>query len=369
MILRFYPTKDATIYERYPNKNTGLDAVLDISKELSGATPYNSRVLLNFDWDAINNTIDDWGVTNADSTDWKLKMYVTDEQEIPLDYEIDCYGIPKQWSMGIGRFGNVPETTEGVSWNYRVGIFDPASAWLTGSYPVGTTGSYQTNSGGGEWNITPEATQMFNYKVGDLSMDVGSIIKPILAINPTPASPIFGLLLKKTDADESSTSTFRSIKFFSKDTHTIFSPILELRYDDSVQESSLSSINTNESFNIIAVNLKQDYKESSVQKIRIAARPTNPIVSFVTASGYLERYLLPEGSQYAIYSAQSDDVIIEYSDYTKLSSDDQGNYFKISFENFQPERYYRLLVRVKNEDTAGYQVCDNNWIFKVSRNQ
>jgi hypothetical protein len=369
MILRFYPTKDATIYERYPNKNTGLDAVLDISKVLNGSTPYNSRVLIDFDWQAINLAIADWGLTNANSTNWKLKMYVTDEQEIPLDYQINCYGLSKPWSMGVGRYGNVPETTEGVSWNYRVGKLDQATSWLTGSYPAGTTGSYQTNSGGGEWNISPEATQTFNYKAGDLSMDVSSVVRPILGISQPSSSSMYGFLLKKTDTDESSTSTFRSIKFFSRDTHTVFAPVLELGYDDSIQSSSLPNINTEEAFNVVAVNMRMDYKESSVQKVRFAARPAYPTTTFVTASGYLERYLLPEGSQYAVYSAQSDDIIIDYSDYTKLSSDDNGNYFRISFENFQPERYYRFVIRVKNDGEAGYQVHDNNWIFKVSRNQ
>lgn len=369
MILRFYPTKDATIYERYPNKNTGLDAVLDISKVLDGATPYNSRVLIDFDWNEIDDAVYAWGITNVNDTNWKLKMYVTDEQELPLDYQIQCYGIPKTWSMGVGRYGNVPETTEGVSWNYRVGKLDPSSAWLTGSFPTGSTGSYQTNPGGGEWNITPTASQTFNYKSGDLDVNVSNIVRSVLYINPAQASLINGFLLKKTNTDEGSTLTFGSIKFFSKETHTIFSPVLELGFDDSVQNSTLTNIDTDENFNIVAVNLKQDYKESSVQKIRIAAQPTYPQLAFVTSSGYLDRYLLPTGSQYAIYSAQSDDVIIDYSNYTKLSSDNEGNYFRISFENFQPERYYRLLVRVKNVGSAGYQVCDNNWIFKVSRNQ
>lgn len=369
MILRFYPTKDATIYERYTNKNTGLDAVLDISKVLDGATPYNSRVLIDFDWRDINKAVAEWGITDVNDTNWKLKMYVTDEQELPLDYQIDCYGMPKAWSMGVGRYGNVPETTEGVSWNYKVGKLDPASAWLTGSYPINVTGSYRTNPGGGEWNVIPSNSQTFNYKSGDLNMDVSNILRGILDINPAPLNPISGFLLKKPDADEGSTSTFRSIKFFSKDTHTIFPPVLELGFDDSIQNSTLPNINTEESFNVVAVNVRQDYKESTIQKVRFAARPAFPTATFTTASGYLERYLLPEGSQYAVYSAQSDDIIIDYSDFTKMSSDDSGNYFNISFENFQPERYYRFVVRVKNDGTAGYQVHDNNWIFKVSRNQ
>jgi len=374
MILRFYPTKDATIYERSPNKNAGLDAVLDISKVLDGSTAYNSRALLDFDFEAIAQTLLDRGLEgDSYSASWKLKMYIAEEHEVPLDYQINCYMVSGPWSMGIGRHGNIPETTVGVSWNHRVSPLDPTTAWGAGSSPAGTTWNYATNPGGGEWYALPEVTQSFNYKSGDLDLDVSEMVPLLLAsIDPATIPPTYGgFLIKKQDSDESSNLPFRSLKYFSRDTHTIYSPILEYGYDDSEQDSSLPSINTSGSFNVVAVNMRQEYKETSVHKIRFAARPTYPVATFVTEASQLQRYILPAGSQYAIYSAHTDDVIIDFSNNTTLSSDEEGNYFQLSFENFQPERYYRFVLKIKNSATESglfdYQIYDNNWVFRVSR--
>ena len=57
MILRYYPTKDTTIYEKAPSTNAGIDEILEITKiPATGTTggsvtgSYNSRILLDFDY-------------------------------------------------------------------------------------------------------------------------------------------------------------------------------------------------------------------------------------------------------------------------------------------------------------------------------
>ena len=55
MKLFLLPTEDATIYERYPLNNTGLDEILEVGKKikpLDGTGIYASasaRILMNFD--------------------------------------------------------------------------------------------------------------------------------------------------------------------------------------------------------------------------------------------------------------------------------------------------------------------------------
>lgn len=364
MILRFYPKKDATIYERYPNKNTGLDAVLDISKTLDGSTPYNSRVLIDFDLDTISDEITNMGHTLG-QCDWKLKLFVTDEEEVPLTYNIECYAISQSWNMGIGRYGNIPETTEGVSWRYRKALTDISTKWTTGSFAANTTGSYITTAGGGTWYTSAIATQSFDYKVGDLNIDVSSIIDKAFS----GSIDFQGFLLKKTTTDEASASTFRSIKFFSKDTHTVYSPILEVSIDDTSYQTSIPQLDVHDPFTIAITNLRESYSESSVIQFKVSAHPNYVTPTFVTASGVLNNYTLPSGSQYAVYSAHTDDAIINFSNYTSINASESGNYFVLPFQSFQPERYYRFLIRVPNVDCSGYQVYDNHWVFKVSRNQ
>ena len=52
----YYSEKDATLYEKYPEQNTGIDQILEISKIASGSqlggivqgNTTNSRILIDF---------------------------------------------------------------------------------------------------------------------------------------------------------------------------------------------------------------------------------------------------------------------------------------------------------------------------------
>jgi len=370
MILKFYPTKDATIYEQYPNRNTGLDAILEISKNLvatgsaiSGS--YNSRILLDFDYVTISSSIVNLGY-DPNNFQYSLKMYVAEAKEIPVNYTLYAYPISGSWNMGIGRYGNIPQTTAGVSWRYQQTADDLATAWSTSSYTTTVTASWATTAGGGTWYTSSVASQSFDYTTSDIDMDITSIVNSI----QSGSINFNGIIIKKSDTDETSANIFNSLKFFSKDTHTVYLPVIEAKYDDSVSTAALTQLDTEEDYNIIFTNLRTAYSENSTPKIRISARYQYPTPVFQTSSLFLTSYRLPTGSQYAIYSAHSDDVIINFSDYTKLSDDATSNYVKLHLDSFQPERYYKMLIRVPNSGSVNtYQVYDNKWIFKVTRGQ
>lgn len=361
MILRFYPTKDSTIYEQYPVRNTGLDAILEINKKIIGSSSYNSRVLIDFDYANVSSSIVGLGY-NPNLFSYSFKMYIAEANEIPMDYDLHCYPISGSWKMGIGRYGNSPQTTDGVSWMYR----DNESLWITGSYNANTTGSWNILQGGGVWYDNTYATQSFSYTTSDVDFNVTNIIQQI----QSGSLDFTGFLIKRSDEDEQSTDILGSLKFFSKDTHTVYIPVLEAKYDDSVNNSTLPLINTEEDYNIIVTNMQAAYAERSTPTIRISSRYRYPVDTFATQSNYLTRYKLPTGSQYAVYNANSDEAVINFSQFTKISDDNTSNYIKLHLDSFQPERYYRLLIKVPNSGSnSTYQIHDNNWIFKVTRSQ
>jgi hypothetical protein len=363
MILKFYPKKDASIYEYYPNKNTGLDAILEISKTIAGTSSYNSRILIDFDYTAVSQSIVRLG-KNPNQFQYFLKMYVAEAKEIPVDYTLYCYPISSSWDMGVGRYGNYPETTEGVSWRYKKSVDDLTSTWPTSSFGVAATGSYTTTPGGGVWYTSSVASQSYSYTTSDFNIDVTSIIRSV----QSGSIPFNGFIVKKSVTDEASSDIFNSLKFFSKDTHTVYLPVLEAKYDDSITTGSLSAIDGAEEFNVVAINLKPSYSEASTPLIRFSARYRYPVQTFTTSSVYMTRYKLPAGTTYAIRSAHNDDVIVDFDDnYTKVSTDNTSNYIQLHLDSFQPERYYRLLLKVPNSDGITHELYDNNWIFKVTR--
>ena len=56
-VYKIFPTQDTTIYSFYPDKNTGLDEILDVSTNLNlelDPGPQSNRALIQFSTDEIN---------------------------------------------------------------------------------------------------------------------------------------------------------------------------------------------------------------------------------------------------------------------------------------------------------------------------
>jgi len=80
---------------------------------------------------------------------------------------------------------------------------------------------------------------------------------------------------------------------------------------------------------------------------------------------------LPSGSTYySIRDAVTEDIIIPFDTYSKVSCDSTGNYFTLWANGLQPERYYRVIIKVVTDaDTVNenVQYHDENILFKVVR--
>ena len=174
-----------------------------------------------------------------------------------------------------------------------------------------------------------------------------------------------GFIIKKKNVDESSPTKFGTIKFFSSDTHTIYPPVLETRWDDSsFVTGSLSSL-VSDDIVVYVKNLQTEYKEKSKGKIRVFGRERYPSRSFASNPLKSIKYL-PTTSYYSIVDADTDQVIIPFdTSYTKLSCDSSGNYFNFWFNGLQPERFYKFCFRVDQGGTTRYY--DDNFYFKVVR--
>jgi hypothetical protein len=376
MILRFYPSRDATIYESDPERNTGLDPILQITKlpatsSTSGeyTSSFNSRILIDFDYPAISSSITNLGY-NHTSASYHLKLYATEASEISLNYSLEAFPISGSWNMGVGKANTSPATTDGVSWYYLQSKLPPSASWLTSSFAAGSTGSWHVNPGGGNWytaSVNPVPTQTFNYTTTDVDLDISPIVHAI----QSGSVEFTGIIVKKTDAFESGTSTIKALNFYSKDTGTIYSPVIEARIDDGEWSGALTAsvidMTSSAEPNILCTNLRPSYKEGARPLIRFAGRYRYPS-GFSTQSLFVNTNPLPSGSHYAIKDAASDDFIINFdSTYTKISTNNDGSFIKLHLDSFQPERYYRLLVKVPYPDGYSDDIFDDDWIFKVER--
>jgi len=336
-VYKLFPTKDASIYSYYPTKNAGLDEILDISLYKSiEDTGEVSRALLAFS----DTEISDLLTNKIASSNYKayLKLYLANTSEIPLDYTLYCYPISGSWDMGIGRAANIPSTTEGVSWAYRNTL--SGSTFI--SISSNATSSYNgSNIGGGSWwtgsNLV--ATQSFNYSTNkDIELDVTNVISSSYYQN--------GFIIKHSSSLEFNTGSSFETKYFSTDTHTIYPPCLEFRWNDfSYLTGSLNTVSS-DNISISLSNNKGEFKEESINRFRVNVRDRFPTRMFQTSSVYLNNKLLPTSSYYAIKDIKTEEIIIDFdTSFTKLSADSKGNYFDLYMNGLQPERYYSILIK------------------------
>ncbi|NDC57146.1 MAG: hypothetical protein EBZ69_10155, partial [Alphaproteobacteria bacterium] len=155
-----------------------------------------------------------------------------------------------------------------------------------------------------------------------------------------------GFIVKHPESVESNGYSYVALSYFSVDTHTIYPPTLEMRWDDSSYSTgSLSTISNSDTVVTIANNTS-NYKWGTKYKFRINARDKYPARVFTTASLYTTNKLLPAQSYWAIQDAKTQEMVVDFDEsYTKISADATSNYFFLYTGGLEPERYYKILIK------------------------
>jgi hypothetical protein len=364
MIHAINPTKDASVYSNYPTMNTGLDEVLEVAKVMTTATTrYMVRALIQFDLTTFPATL--ISGSSVGQRKFYLKLYATEPENLKTNYTIDVLPVTASWTMGSGKLYNTPITEEGVSWDYKnTPTTDTGSSeWWYASASIGQHSDYN----GGAYNATPYAicSQSFEYATADANIDVTQIVEGWIA--GTHANN--GMLVKfnataESVADETSYGT---LKFFSKDSNTVYKPKLVMKYDDSVTGSGVPVAGTlNADDTVVYVKgLKSQYPVSSYDKIRVLARDRFPVKTFnVTQSQYVSFNYLPTCSYYGVRDAYTGEMVVDFdSQYSKLSSDTNGNFFNFDFSTLFVGRLYKFMFKVHRGTLTQY--FDSDAYFKV----
>ena len=348
-------SKDASVYLQQPNQNTGLDEILEISKVYYGNIKDVSHTLLKFDVGYISASISNNSISMSAA---ELILKETKSEEIPLEYTIYANPISGSWEMGTGtRFDNI--STQGVTWNYREG--DSSLEWLENNFATNTTASIN-NGGGGTWYTSYNASQTFSYQTTDINMNVISLLRAFISgsvIND-------GIILKYSTENESDTADYGILKFFSKETHTIYQPKIRIGWDDSVFSTGSLVALTATDIKVGVTNLKKEYKVGTIAKIQIFGRELYPIKTFSDTFGYSTSKYLPTTTYYQIKDFASNDIIIPFSNYSKVSCDSNGNYIKVNFSNWEANRVYKIEFKIDNNGSVEY--FDNDTTFSLVKN-
>lgn len=372
-IFKLFPNKDTTLYSQFPDQNTGLDQILEVFNKTHNTDPLYistaevARYLISFDSSEINDVI----TNKISGSQWQsnLRLFNAKTTGIVTNTNLYCYPLAQDWTNGTGKLNDYPNTENGASWSWNT--FNGNTRWTSSGFTAYTTASFQTaNSGGGVWYTgsisgTLEFSQSFNINSDkDINFDITR------AVNLWQSGSIsnYGLIVKWGSDIEfnQSESIEPNMNLFSMDTHTIYPPQLEFKWNDWSFNTGSNNVGfISASMMVLSFpNNKGFYNQNEIKKFRLNCRPQYPNRQFQTSSFYIANYYLPQSSSYAIKDLDTNEFVVDFDDvYTKISADSEGNYFKVWMSGFEPERYYVLLVKtVLNGET---QIIDDNNYFKV----
>ena len=386
-----YPEKDATLYESLPTTNTGLDEILEVGKRLStaGSSYLKSRSVIKFDMNDVSSALTKYNVNLTDCK-FMLQLYTTHAKNLPADYTIDAKLVGDDWTNGTGQVSLTTAVDNGITWD------NPKSGsiyWTSGSQqiavPSGSASSiYISGSGlGGSWLYQSgsgiysgsltfysqsfytqpglDLSEDFSYRPTDLNIDVTGAVKTWISGSGGFTIPNYGFLLQFSDADEADVSKTGYVRFFSRETHTVYVPRLTMYFDkSSFNTGSLAAMDLN-SYTVYT-KLKKEYKDSAVTKLRIYARDKYPQKSPTNLFPMTTVKYLPSNTLYTLKDAATDETIIPYDNiYTKVSCDSTSNFVYMDMTGLMPTRYYRLEFKVTDGFVEEY--IEDDFYFKVVR--
>lgn len=369
-VYKIFPEKTATLYSEFANMNTGRDEIMELSSYYKGTDSYVNRALIQFNSTEVAEVLETHvlGSTgNATAFSASLKLFLASANELPIEYTIEAHptytGTPTTWVAGNGKFGDLPRNTSGVSWDSVAG--SGSNNWGTIS---NVTSSYDVVEGGGSWytaipsyNANTSQSHAVN-STHDINIDVTDGTKAHYngVINNA------GFLLKLTGSLEFQTTRQLYLRYFSANSHTIYPPCLEIKWDDFATGTGLSEVSDPNAV-IKVKNNREVYTDEGKQRFNLHVRPKNPVRTFSTSSNYLTNYYLPLTSYWGLRDENTEEMVIDFdTTYTKLSRSSTGNYFDVYMSGLEPERYYRVLIKTTISGTTS--IIDEDIVFKVVRN-
>jgi len=378
--------RDASIYSggTTASINTGLDEILEINKNVnqSGTVSNISRILIDFDYTTISESIQSGKIPST--AKFYLNLYDATSEEVEAEQSIFVHMVSgSAWKQGTGKLDHSPVTSDGVTFQYR--DHENKTPWVSTSV-LTDGGSWWLNKTG-QYAVSSSYALTFDRK--DIRADVTDLVKN--HIYSSSVYPNRGFIVKRKslhtgsvdfsynpggDAtqDESSSDRLGNLKYFSRETHTIYPPKLEVVWDDSKWTTgSLTPLSSTdlERLKVYFKNLRTEYKEGSVTKLRLVGRELYPTTAFSTTPSELSVKYLPSSSVfYSVKDADTEETIIPYGTGSVVSCDFTGNYFNLWMNGLQAERNYRFCVKVvSGSGTADEQTnfYDDDFEFRVVR--
>lgn len=428
-------TKDATVYstKSLREMNFGKSEILELKNSFSEKTGHDfSQILIKFD---IPMTKED--LLKLHDVKFVLELKITESNDLNGLVELGAYPLTDNWNEGNGRGVDTDPIYEPVNWIYK----SNNDKWSDVSFTGPTYYTQMRDCDGIIYDINSEFK--FSNKTSDVNIDITNIaIRWILGDIPNN-----GLVIKLKDENVSTHNKVGSLKFYSKDTNTIYSPILRMSYLDydfndnkkittkSTTENNLSGtlsgslyselsgsisgsletepgnvgFNKDAGWNIISAdeflsdsyditkiitstcynqdvvvgeisdipnldevsgqlyvkikNIKKTYRRTEIVRFQLGVRNKNPVKTFSKKANYQTNNYTKQSLFFGLRDAETQEDIIYFDKYSKISCNEMGHYFDMNFSCCQPGRYYKFFILLKGE--YGDEMYEDERTFSV----
>lgn len=346
------PLEDASIYEQFPTRNTGDDEILEVGKtrKVDGSV----RSLIQFSQAEIV-AMDDAAAAVTQSVTYYLNLRIAKADNLTSNQRMEFYEVTQSWDEGTGFLvQDLENAKDGATW-LVADIGDTSWSFSatpsSGSSPGGATGSL----------TTPNGSVIFGFKPDDIRLDITDTVNRWLG-----GLPNYGLLLKIPSGSEADSKVISNLKFFSKNTHTIYPPTLEAVWNtqtiDVLPNCGLTL--APEEFELFIPNARASIPTGSTTRIRFGLRTSQPIKNFSDTFQFSNKFYLNSGSHIGIRDAATRAFVVPFDTGSFISADSTGSYFDLKVENMYIGRTYNILVRV--EKPWGSEVIDTGHSFRVT---
>ena len=404
MIKFIYPTQSCTLYSNYDILNTGADEILEVASDFTPTKgPMAARSLLLFSNEDI---LVDFKTTNR----YILNLRIVQSVELESNVELEAYPVSERWEAGKGRFSDTELLYPGASWLYKN---ENKDTWTT-TTPV------EYDAGGGSWydkfydnELDEESILDFKFKFETVASDVKIDITQLVSFWNMSAIENNGIILKfKDDVSK----RCGNVKFFSSNTNTIYRPYIEVGgYDykfepyiittttknsellsgsldsgsldsgsldsGSLDSGSLEESTTdnteqtkslesgvmelkNKDLHIFIENIKESYSHDGIEKLVVGVRELNPKKNFSNRMRYTGRNITSLDMFFSVLDAETEEIVIDFSEFTKISCDTTGHYFNFDFSCLSRGRLYKFILKLEYEGIR--KKYDNKLAFMIT---
>ena len=346
---------DTTLYQRFPTNNAGLDEILEVGKVAApedlgiAYTGSSARALLTF---ILPTT-----ASVAPTASYFLNLKIANATKLPYEQELKIYKVSGSWTEGNGY--SIQKNNVRIplySGSTYLGDFDPTKIVATNdgaTWRQATTATSWSNAGGTYYTSPTQSVILNEYPLQDLRIDVTNLVQPVV----TASLDWHGLGVAFPVSSDNDENNQGNIKFFSRQTHTVHAPTLEIVWDDAVfTTGSLKPIPNTTDIMVVPKNAAETYIKGTKQKIRFVVRGKYPQKNFDATLRYKNKYYLPRTSYFSIVDYQAGTMITPFDDGSKIQCDTTGSYFVLDTTPLYKNRYYTVALNIDNGDEDNFIV-------------